>query len=468
MTAWWTAEAVAAAAGGETTGDWVASGVSIDTRTLAPGDLFVALVGPNRDAHDFVAAALDKGAAGAVVSRVPEGVFDAARLVLVGDTQRALEGLGRAGRARSRAGIAGITGSVGKTGTKEALRHVLSRQAPTHASAASHNNHWGVPLSLARLPEAVRWGVFELGMNHAGEIRELTRLVRPDVALITTIAPAHLAFFPSVEAIADAKCEIFEGLESGGTAIINRDSEHFERMRRHAERSRAARTLSFGRHPAADWRLERLELASDHSKIVAVRRGRPLAYRLGTPGGHLAMNSLGVLAVVEALGADVGQAALALADLRPPAGRGERRRIPLPGGEALLIDESYNANPASMQAALELLGQMPGRRVAVLGDMLELGEQANALHAALAQGAVAAGADLVFTCGACMAYLHEALPTDRRGGHVPDSASLAAMVKDALRPGDVVLVKGSLGSRMARIIDALLPPAGPAASRAAQ
>jgi UDP-N-acetylmuramoyl-tripeptide--D-alanyl-D-alanine ligase len=470
MTALWTEEAVAAATGGEAGGGWVASGVSIDSRTLAPGDLFVALIGPSRDGHDHVAAALDKGAAAAVVSRVPDGVVDPTALVLVPDTLLALEGLGRAGRARSTARIAGITGSVGKTGTKEALRHVLARQAPTHASAASHNNHWGVPLSLARLPEAASYGVFELGMNHAGEIRALTRMVRPHVALITTIAPAHLEFFPSVEAIADAKSEIFAGLEPGGVAVLNRDSEHYARMRRHAERSPAGRIVTFGRHEAADWRLEAAELAPEHSEVTVACRGqRRLAFRLGVPGRHWVMNSLGVLAVAEALGADVARAARALADLRPPAGRGQRRRVALAcGGEALLLDESYNANPASMRAALDLLSQMPGRRLAALGDMLELGERSAELHAALVDPIVSAGVDRVFTCGPQMAHLHAALPPDRRGAHESDSTSLAAAVKEALRPGDVLLVKGSLGSRMARIVDALPAHEGAEASRAAR
>ena len=468
MTALWTAEAVALATGGATGGDWVASGVSIDTRTLAPGDLFVALIGPNRDAGRFVAQAFERGAAAAVVCRPPEGGFDPASLVLVGDTQLALEGLGRGGRSRTRARIAGVTGSVGKTGTKEALRHVLSRQAPTHASAASYNNQWGVPLSLARLPEAASYGVFELGMNHAGEIRALTAQVRPHVALITAIAPAHLEFFPSIEAIADAKGEIFEGLEPGGVAVLSRDGEHFDRLRGHAARSGAGRIVTFGRHPAADWRLEELRLAPEHSEVAVSRAGRRLAFRVGAPGEHVAMNCVGVLAVAEALGADVAHAAGSLADLRPPAGRGARRRISVPGGHALLIDESYNANPASMRAALAVLGQTPGRRLAILGDMLELGEQSRHLHAALAQSVERAAVDLVFTCGPHMARLHDAVPAARRGTHAPNSAALVAEVLDALRPGDVLLVKGSLGSRMACIVAALDAQGDPSALRAAQ
>jgi UDP-N-acetylmuramoyl-tripeptide--D-alanyl-D-alanine ligase len=468
MSALWTAEAVAAATGGRTAGDWVASGVSIDSRSLAPGDLFVPLVGPNRDGHGFVAAALARGAAGALASRLPEGgEVDAADLVLVADTQAGLEALGRAGRARTRARVVAVTGSVGKTGTKEALRHVLGRQAPTHASASSHNNHWGVPLSLARTPEGVRFGVFELGMNHAGEIAALTRLVRPHVALITAIAPAHLEFFASVAAIAEAKAEIFLGLEPGGTAVLPRDDEHFPRLLRQAERSAAGRVSTFGAHGGADWRLADLVLAADGSEVVAVRHGRRLAYRLGLPGRHLALNSLAVLAAVEALGADPGQAARCLAELRPPAGRGERRRFAVRSGEAFLLDESYNANPASMAAAIAVLGAQPGRRVAVLGDMLELGAAAPELHARLAAPLAEAGVDRVFCCGPAMAHLDAALPPARRGGHAADAAALAPVVRAALEPGDVVLVKGSLGSRMGRVVEALLPPSdGGATSRA--
>jgi len=461
MTALWTAEAVAAAAAAQVSGEWVASGVSIDTRTLAPGDLFVALEGPNRDGHAFVADALQRGGAAAVVARLPEGVDDPALLAKVADTQAALEGLGRAGRRRSRARIIGITGSVGKTGTKEALRHVLSRQAPTHASAASHNNHWGVPLSLARLPEAASYGVFEMGMNHAGEIRALAAQVRPHVALITTVGPAHLENFGSVAEIADAKSEIFSGLEPDGVAIVNRDSEHFDRMRAQAARSRAGRIVTFGRHPAADWRLAGLRAEAEHSEVEVLHGRRRLVYRLGVPGEHVVMNSLAVLAATEAVGADVGAAAAVLADLRAPAGRGERRRIALPDGSATLLDESYNANPASMRAALAVLGQTAGRRIAVLGDMLELGPSSGDLHADLASPVEAAGVDLVFTCGPQMQHLHDALPAGRRGCHAADSAALALALLEALRPGDAVLVKGSLGSRMARVVTALLE-AGPA------
>jgi UDP-N-acetylmuramoyl-tripeptide--D-alanyl-D-alanine ligase len=314
-----------------------------------------------------------------------------------------------------------------------------------------------VPLSLARMPEDVAFGVLELGMNHAGELAALTRIARPHVAVITTVAAAHLEFFSSIEAIADAKCEIFAGLEPGGTAILNVDIPYFDRMRAHAGRSPADHIVTFGEHPAADWRLLELRLSPTDGEMVVLHRGRRLAYRLGTPGRHAALNSLAVLAAVEALGGDPELAAVSLSGLRPSSGRGARRRIELAGGEALLLDETYNANPASMTAALAVLGQQEGRRVAVLGDMLELGDQGSALHAALIEPVLAAGVDLVFSCGPLMAHLNAALPPSRRGAHAADAAALAPIVREALRPGDVLLIKGSLGSRMARVLEALPP-----------
>jgi UDP-N-acetylmuramoyl-tripeptide--D-alanyl-D-alanine ligase len=454
LSALWTADEAAAATGGEVQGTWTARGVSIDSRSLEPGDLFVALEGENRDGHQFVSAAFASGAAAAIVSRVPGGMGPETPLLVVPDTQAALEALGRAGRARAAGRIAAVTGSVGKTGTKEALRHVLSAQGATHASAASHNNHWGVPLSLARLPREADFGVFELGMNHPGEIARLTAFVRPHVALVTLIAPAHLGFFSSLEGIAAAKAEIFDGLEPGGTAVLNRDDDYFENLRVRAE-PRTAAFLTFGAHPAADWRLVDARLDDAGSDVVAVRHGRELAFRVGIPGRHWVQNSLGVLAVVEGLGADPEAAARDMASLQPPAGRGLKRPIPLAGGEAVLIDESYNANPASMRAALDLLGQMPGRRIAVLGDMLELGDRGAELHAALAEPVQQAGVAVLFSCGPLTAALQAGVPPTLRAVHAADSAALVDEVLHEVQPGDVVLVKGSLGSRMGLIVEAL-------------
>ena len=455
----WSSEEAARATGGRAEGTWRAEGVSIDSRTVVPGDLFVALQGPTFDGHAFVAEALARGAAAAVVARRPDGLTGAA-LLLVGDTFGALQDLGRAARARSRARIVGVTGSVGKTGVKEALRLALGRQGAAHASLGSFNNHWGVPLSLARMPPSARFAVFEMGMNHAGEIALLTRQVRPHVAVITTVEAVHVANFPSVEAIADAKGEIFSGIERGGTAVLERDSPHFERLRRLAREAGVGRILSFGRSAEADVRLRAAEDSDEATTVQADVHGMPLTYRVGIAGRHWATNSLGVLAAVHALGADVAAAAAALADLRPPKGRGLRTSVSLPDGCFELIDDSYNASPASMAASFEVLRRSRpadgGRRIAVLGDMLELGADAPALHAGLAPALVENRIDLVFTAGALMAHLRAALPAGMRAAHRCDSAALAPAVAAAVRPGDVISVKGSAGSRMRTVVEALL------------
>jgi UDP-N-acetylmuramoyl-tripeptide--D-alanyl-D-alanine ligase len=456
----WTAGEIAAATGGRPQGEWSVAGVAIDSRSVAPGELFVALRGPNHDGHDFVGAALERGAA-ALVHRLPEKIAADAPLVVVEDTMRALTALGQTARARSRARLAAITGSVGKTGSKEALRLVLSGQAPTHASAASFNNHWGVPLSLARQPRDTVYGVYELGMNAPGEIATLVRLVRPHVAMITAVAPAHLGFFPSVEAIAAAKAEIFGGLKPGGTAVLNRDDRHFAQLERLAAAAGCARVIGFGAAAGAEARLREAELDPTGSDVVMTLGGTEIAYRIGAPGHHWVINSLGVLACAAALGADPGAAAQALAGFRPPKGRGERHRLRRRGGEIVLIDESYNANPASMRAALALLETAPGRRLAALGDMLELGEHAPALHAALVEPVVACGADRVFTVGPAMAHLHAALPTAQRGPHVGSAVELLPILEAELRPGDTLLIKGSLGIAMGQLVEALLAEPAP-------
>ena len=377
----------------------------------------------------------------------------------------------RAARARSQAKIVGVTGSVGKTGTKEALRLTLARQGETHASAASYNNHWGVPLSLARCPASARYGVFEMGMNHAGEIAPLTRLVRQQVAIITTVEPVHLEFLASLEAIADAKAEIFLGLEPGGAAVINRDNPQFARLEKSAKQAGVDRIVSFGEHARADARLLKCSLQSENSTVQARILGADVTYKLGAPGRHLVLNSLAVLAAVALVGADLALAALALAELQPASGRGSRIALDLPGGTVLLIDESYNANPASMHAALALLGHADvgalGRRIAVLGDMLELGPRGPDLHRELVAAILAHEIDLVFCCGPLMRALWEALPSSRRGGYAEASTGLEPHVLSAIQPGDAVMVKGSLGSRMAPIVKALASRYRRAASAAA-
>jgi UDP-N-acetylmuramoyl-tripeptide--D-alanyl-D-alanine ligase len=370
-----------------------------------------------------------------------------------------LRDLARAARARSPAKIVGVTGSVGKTSTKEALRLALGKDGETHASVASYNNHWGVPLSLARCPETARYAVFEMGMNHAGEIEPLTRLVRPHVAIVTTIAPVHLEFFGSLDAIADAKAEIFAGIERGGAAVIDRDIAQFDRLKRSAKSVGVDRIVSFGEHARADARLLKCSLQPDSSTVAARILGTDVTYKLGAPGRHLVLNSLAVLATASLVDADLALAALALAELKPAAGRGTRITLMLPGGAALLIDESYNANPASMRAALALLGQAElgsrGRRIAVLGDMLELGPRGADLHRELAEAVPENGVDLVFCCGPLMRALWEALPSNRRGGYAETSNALESHVLAAIQPGDAVMVKGSLGSRMGPIVKAL-------------
>jgi UDP-N-acetylmuramoyl-tripeptide--D-alanyl-D-alanine ligase len=459
----WTAVDAAAAVAGRVAGDWAASGVATDSRAVVEGDLFVALKGEQTDGHEFVAGALMRGAAAAMVSRVPPGLAPE-RMLVVDDTMRGLQALGLAARRRCKARRIAITGSVGKTGTKEALRLVLSAQAPTHASVASYNNHVGVPLTLARMPRDAAYGVFEIGMNHPGEIAPLARQVEPEVAVITTVEAAHTEFFPGrgIVGVAEEKAEIFAG--GGKVAVINRDNPFFDLLAAKARGYGIARVVGFGAHEAADVRLVEARLAPAHVGVTASIGGRRLDYRIGTPGRHWAMNSLAVLAAADAVGADVARAAATFAGLAAPKGRGQRHRIGDPGFE--LIDDSYNANPTSMRAAFAVLaGAAPGRggrRIAVLGDMRELGPDAPALHAELAPHLAAANVDLVFTCGPHMAGLFETLPRARRGGHAASADCLVPLVRGAVRAGDVVLVKGSLGSRMAPIVEALLALGGPA------
>jgi UDP-N-acetylmuramoyl-tripeptide--D-alanyl-D-alanine ligase len=458
----WTLDAMAAAMGAARAGALPAGipGLSIDSRTVGRGEAFFAIMGENRDGHDFVAAALDAGAGLAVVAADKRAAMPpGAPLLVVPDVLGALVDLARAARARSQARVIAVTGSVGKTGTKDALQLVLACEGETHSSAASYNNQWGVPLSLARMPQSARFGIFEIGMNHAGEITPLVRLVRPHVAIVTTVEPAHLEYFGTVEAIADAKAEIFLGLEPGGVALINRDSPHYERLRAGAAAAGAGRILAFGAHAEADARLIEASLKADCSSVRADILGADVTYKLGAPGRHVVLNSLAVLAAAALVGADLAVCALALVALASPVGRGRRAALAVPGGQALLIDESYNANPASMRAAFALLGQAPvegrGRRIAVLGDMLELGSRAADLHRDLAEPVLANAVDLVFCAGPLMHALWEALPSERRGGYAETAAALEPQVVAAIRAGDAVMVKGSLGSRMGPIVKAL-------------
>jgi len=456
----WTIREIANATGGACGGadDAPVSGFSIDSRSLSPNEGFIAIRGDNRDGHAFVPTALEAGAACAVVETAfPPG--DETRLMRVADTFDALNDLGRAGRARAtNTKVIAVTGSVGKTGTKEALRLALGASGSVHASSKSFNNHWGVPLSLANMPRSVRFGVFEIGMNHAGEIDVLTRLVRPHIAIVTTVAPVHLGFFGSLEEIADAKAEIFGGLEAGGTAVINRDIPHFDRLAAHA-RDAGAKIVSFGENAGAHARLLSADLTPEGSKATADILGDTVTFRLGTPGRHLVQNALAVLAAVKLAGADLARAAAALSEMQPQAGRGQRRVIETKEGPVAIVDESYNANPASMRAALSTLGLAPRsaykRRVAVLGDMLELGPEGPKLHQELAQAVDGAGVDVVFACGELMASLFQALPAGRQGAYAKSSEELEPELLEGVGPGDIIMIKGSLGSRMGPLVEAL-------------
>ncbi len=456
----WSADEIAAATdgqvnGGNAAGDWSVVGVSIDSRTVLPGELFIALRGPTHDGHQFVSAALERGAA-CLVDRVPAKVADTAPVILVKDTMAALTSLGRAARTRSQARIAAITGSVGKTGTKEALKLALSPQGTTHASVQSFNNHWGVPLSLAREPRHAVYAIYELGMNAPGEIAALTSLVRPEVALITTIAPAHLGHFPSIDAIAAAKAEIFQGLLPGGVAILDRDNPYFQALKERAQAENCGRVVGFGLADGSDAHLLASRLHADGSDVRMALDGKEIRYHIGAPGKHWVKNSLAVVAAAAALGADPETAAAALADYKPPKGRGQRHTLNWPGGDVLMIDESYNANPTSMRAAISLLDKSQGRKIAAFGDMLELGEQSARFHAELAEPLLESRVDRVFTVGSAMRHLHAAMPKDRRGVHVERADALLPILKSELLPGDTILIKGSLGSAMGQVVNGLL------------
>lgn len=464
----WTADSARAATGGEVStagGDWRADGVSIDSRSINTGDLFVAIRGPKFDGHIFAADALKAGASAVLADHRPEGLGDEAPILMVGETTTALVDLGRAARHRTAAKVVAVTGSVGKTGTKEALRFVLEQQGPTVASEGSLNNHWGVPLSLSRMPADAAFGVFEIGMNHSGEIRPLVKMVRPHVAVITNVEAVHSAHFESVEDIADAKAEIFEGLEEDGTAVLNRDNAQFQRLYDAAKAAGVGTIVGFGAHDDADVRVAGVENDCEGSDVKALVQGEGVDYRIGVPGRHWVMNSLAVLAAVHAAGGEVRKAANDLADMSGLKGRGQRHTVALEGGPFIVIDDSYNASPVSMQAALETLGRMQpegnGRRIAVLGDMLELGDQSESRHAALAETLIAENIDVVFTAGQYMDALWDALPEPLRGGTSASAPGILPKVTAFVRPGDVVVVKGSAGSNTGPVVDALLELGNP-------
>jgi UDP-N-acetylmuramoyl-tripeptide--D-alanyl-D-alanine ligase len=460
----WTATDAAAATGGRTSGEWAASGVSIDTRTIAKGDLFVALA-DIRDGHDFVGMALDKGAAAALVTHRPEGVADDAPLLIVPNVLKALEDLGSAARARTGAKVIGITGSVGKTSTKEMLRTVLQAQGKIHAAEASYNNHWGVPLTLARMPQDTEFAIIEIGMNHAGEIAPLAKMAQLDAAMITTVAPAHLEAFGSVAEIAVEKAAITEGLN--GPLIANRDIETWDVIRDVAAAAETQVTW-FGAQADA-FVLTDVRLADSATVIVAEFNGTPLLIKLSVAGRHFAMNALGAVAVCDAVGADIARAAMDMANWLPPAGRGTRETLRLDTQNADdtvdLYDDAFNANPTSMRASLEVLAAtqprdnvgriVKGRRIAVLGDMLELGSAEMQMHADMATDPSLPAVTVVHCVGPRMRSLYDVLPEGQRGQWVEIAGELAGKAHSLIDAGDVILVKGSKGSKVSLIVDAL-------------
>ncbi|WP_281994910.1 UDP-N-acetylmuramoyl-tripeptide--D-alanyl-D-alanine ligase [Ruegeria faecimaris] len=450
----WTAAEAAAATGGRATADWQINGVSIDTRTLQSGDLFVALKAA-RDGHDFVAQALEKGAGAALVSQIPEGVSPDAPLLIVEDVQTGLEALGQAARARTEARVVGVTGSVGKTSTKEMLVNILEMHGKTHASVASYNNHWGVPLTLARMPRDTEFAVVEIGMNHPGEIAPLARQARPHVALVTTVAAVHLEAFESVAGIAKEKAAIFEGLVPGGAAIVNADIEHADILRQYADEAGAG-IVDFGR-AASDYVLTDVVQKPDSVHATARVDGKAISFDVQSAGTHFAMNALGALATCIELGVDLNEAIAGLGNWLPVKGRGVREQISLPdGGQVELLDDSYNANPTSMEAALDVLAASQGRRrIAFLGDMKELGAQEIPMHAAMANVAAMTQMDQVHCIGPLMKALYDALPAEKRGLWFETSVEMAERLPELICTGDTVLAKGSLSMALARIVDGL-------------
>ncbi|SKB50578.1 UDP-N-acetylmuramoyl-tripeptide--D-alanyl-D-alanine ligase [Sphingopyxis flava] len=453
MTPLWTARAIAAATGGTASGDFTVQGVAFDSREVTKGDLFIAMRGEETDGHKFIEKAIAAGAAGIVCETAVDHPH-----VQVTDSVAALNALGAASRARCHGRVIGVTGSAGKTGTKEALFAALDRFRPgkAHRSVKSYNNHVGVPLSLARMPSTADYGIFEMGMNHAGELAALTRMVRPHVAIVTTIAPAHMEYFGSEEAIADAKGEIFEGLEPGGTAILPFDSVHYDRLRAKAQ-MHAAHVVSFGLGEGADVRaVDWLSDGQGGSLVTAQVQDALLCFTIAQAGAHWVSNALAVLAAVKAVGGDLPAAGLAFAEMAGLAGRGARHRIAAQGGTILLIDESYNANPASMAATIGQLGdESAGRKVAILGAMKELGAGAEAYHAGLADPLVAAGVQFALLVGEEMAPLAKALEGRIDFEHVPGHSAAAARLRDVIRAGDVVLVKGSNSVGLSHVVTAL-------------
>ncbi|MEM7215538.1 MAG: UDP-N-acetylmuramoylalanyl-D-glutamyl-2,6-diaminopimelate--D-alanyl-D-alanine ligase [Pseudomonadota bacterium] len=461
----WGIDALMAAVDGRPVGEMPEgiSGISIDTRTLEQGDAFFAIKGDRVDGHDYLVSAMRAGAAVAVVDESKLVSLGSLKLplIVVRDVLEAMTRLGEVARMRSKARIIAITGSVGKTTTKEMLRTVLSPSGLVHASVASFNNHWGVPLTLARMPEEAKFGVFEIGMNHAGEITPLVKMVRPHVAMITAIAPAHIGAFETIEDIAKAKAEIYSGVVPGGYGLINHDDRRYTLLRDLAGDAGIEHLASYGQKRGSDFWLRELEKTADGSSLSVRVKGQDVDYEIAIPGEHMALNSVGVLGAAVLLGADLDKSCDALSKVTPADGRGTRYVVGGSGAMGItIIDESYNANPASMEAALEVLGNYEGvktkRRIAVLGDMLELGRQSRKYHEALAKPISASRADLVFLVGPEMEYLAKILPKEKLGGYYKDAGELGSRLKATMKPGDVFMLKASKGIGFAAVVQSIL------------
>jgi UDP-N-acetylmuramoyl-tripeptide--D-alanyl-D-alanine ligase len=453
----WTDREAAEATQGESVDRWEASGIHIDSREINKGDLFIALKGEQNDGHNYVAAAFKNGAVAAVVERRPSGLDDSLPLLVVKDTSQALLDLAKYNRKRSDAKIIGVTGSVGKTSTKEALRVAFQGIGNTYASYSNFNNHLGVPISLARMPISTEYGIFEMGMSSAGEIIPLTKQVKPHLAIITTIAPVHLEYFESIQGIADAKAEIFFGVQENGYAILNKDNEFFDYLAKKAK-AFGLKVMSFGEDKSADSRLIEYQETKSGSEVVASIFGKIISYKLGSFGKHLAKNTLAVLASVELLGGNLMQAAESLQDFRGQKGRGERHNINFNGKEILLIDDSYNAGPASVKASLKTFGAIEGngRKIAILGDMRELGPESIQYHKALAQDIEQNKIDKVITMGELMQNLFEELSSEKRLASYQNVEELIENIDKHLVDNDKILVKGSLGTKIYKLVDYLM------------
>ncbi len=462
MKALWNEQTIAQAVSAKVSGHWFASRVEIDSRRVQLGDLFVAIKGERVDGHDYVADALARGAVAAVVSRIPEGLPRGASLVVVNDTMAALLSMARFSRARSNAKIIGVTGSVGKTSAKEIIRLALSVHGKTHASAGNYNNHIGMPLSLANLPADAAFGVFELGMNHEGEIRFLAEILRPHVALITNIEAVHLEFFKDLQGIADAKSEIFECSEgnnhsnnhSNKAAIINADNVFCDYLAAKAGACGISKIITFGEKETANARLLSYSPTVSGAEIIAAFSEQNIAFAIGATGKHFAKLAVAALAIADYLKLPLPKTAASFVDFTESKGRGNIISVPVSGGNFLLIDDSYNASPVAMVAAIARANEIwkmrgsKGRKIAALGDMLELGSQASSLHAELADSLLGNGFNLIFTAGALMQHLFSALPAEIRGQHMPQAQQLALPLRKILQPDDILLVKGSHGSKM--------------------